>query len=187
MPFLPDPALRFSHPVNRGVVSFLHCQAARAAAAQPAAASDQAAAPDQAAPPPTGPAEAAGAPVTADGFLLHTHAGLCRRLWEACAGLPEPCEALLYGVALLAARGIIFALAFGAGPGEDWLAVRLAAGDASSAYRAGAEPDMGLGDDWLCLDPWQAEGPDAAAQGCLAYWLERAYQNALALPERPFG
>jgi hypothetical protein len=169
MPFLPDPDLRFSHPVNRGVLSFLRCQAARAGASGASNGSDRSDAP------------------AADGYLLHTHPGLCRRLWEACAGLPEPCEALLYGVAFLAARGIIFALAFGAVPGEDSLAIRLAAGDATAAYRAGAEPDMGLGDDWLCLDPWQPAGPEAAAQDCLAYWLERAYQNALALPERPFG
>jgi hypothetical protein len=187
MPFLPDPALRFLHPANRGVVSFLRCQATRSAAASHwSDESDIPAIPDQGPPPPT-----------ADGFLLHTHAGLCRRLWATCSGLPTndnspnqnspPCEALVYGVALLAARGIIFALAFGAGTGEDWLAVRLAGGDSIAAYRDGAEPDLGLGDDWLCLDPWQPAGPDVAAQDRLAYWLERAYQNALTLPERPFG
>ncbi len=114
--------------------------------------------------------------------------GSGRRAWR-CQGRGSRLHAnsLVYGVALLAVRGIIFGLAFGPAPGDDWLAVRLAARDAEAAYRAGAEPDLGLGDDWLCLDPWRPAGPSAGATDCLPYWLERAYQNACALPERPFG
>jgi hypothetical protein len=168
MPFQPDAALRFSHPVNRGVIAFLRCQAVREPVAQPAS-------------------PAAEWPATTDGYLLHTHPDLCRLLWDNCAGLPELCESFVYGVAMLAARGIIFAVAFGHEPGADWLAVRLAPEDANAAYRAGAEPDMGLGDDWLCLDPWRPAAPEFAGSAPLLYWLERAYQNALALPERPFG
>jgi hypothetical protein len=174
MPFQPDAALRFSHPANRGVVSFLRCQAGRSPLAQPALAAGAS---------PPGPAQ----PPVAGGYLLHTHPDLCRLLWEACAGLPEPCDSLVYGVATLAARGIIFALAFGPEPDDDWLAVRLAPADADAAYLAGAEPDMGLGDDWLCLNPWRSAAPDPDAAEPLVYWLERAYQNALALPNRPFG
>ena len=86
-----------------------------------------------------------------------------------------------------AARGIIFAVAFGGAHGEDWLAIRLAVSDAIAAHQAGVEPDLGLGDDWICLDPWQAAGLNGTAQASLAGWLECAYRNALALPERPFG
>jgi hypothetical protein len=90
-------------------------------------------------------------------------------------------------VALLSARGIIFALAFGSVPGEEWLAVRLAPADAGLAYLAEAEPEMDLGDGWFCLDPRRLPAPEQAANAPLVYWLERAYQNALALPDRPFG
>ena len=174
MPFQPDAVLRFSHPANRGVVSFLRCQAGPSPLAQPVPAADAS---------PPEPAQ----PPTAGGYLLHTHPDLCRLLWETGAGLPEPCDSLVYGVAILAARGIIFALAFGPGQDDDWLALRLAPADADAAYLAGAEPDMGLGDDWLCLDLWRSAAPEPAAGGPLDYWLERAYQNALVLPERPFG
>jgi hypothetical protein len=108
-----------------------------------------------------------------EGYELHTHPDLC----EAFEALNRPCYGGVYGVPVLADRGVIFAVA----RGTSFIAFQLPEPERSEARAAGGKEFPEAGDDWISVEGWRTE-TDLMAKWCRA---AHAYANTIAEGKTP--
>jgi hypothetical protein len=114
-------------------------------------------------------------PWALDGFELHTHPDLQERLDHVAAGRPGGHSVGLYGVPVLIAADVVYAIA----GGTSRVYLRIPAGPTrDEVERHGGDADVDFGPEWVGADAWLSDLPSAAGTRLLASWVAAAARAA---------
>lgn len=110
-------------------------------------------------------------PWALDGFELHTHPDLHERLDQVAAGQPGGRSVGLYGVPVLIAADVVYAIA----AGTSRIHLRIAPGATrDEVVRHGGDAAPAFGPEWVGADAWLSDLPSAAGTQLLASWVAAA-------------
>lgn len=110
-------------------------------------------------------------PWALDGFELHTHPDLQERLDQVALGQPGGRSVGVYGVPVLTASDVVYAVA----DGTSRIYLRIPPGATrDEVLRHGGDPDAAYGSEWVGADAWLSDVPGAAGERLLASWVAAA-------------
>jgi hypothetical protein len=114
-------------------------------------------------------------PWALDGFELHTHPDLQERLDHVAAGQPGGRSVGLYGVPVLIAADVVYAIA----GGTSRVYLRIPAGPTrDEVVRHGGDADVDFGPEWVGADAWLSDLTSAEGTRLLASWVAAAGRAA---------
>jgi len=110
-------------------------------------------------------------PWALDGFELHTHPDLQERLDQVALGQPGGPSVGLYGVPVLIAADVVYAIA----GGTSRIYLRIPPGTTrDEVLRHGGDADSAYGPEWVGADAWLSDVPSTAGTQRLASWVAAA-------------
>jgi len=110
-----------------------------------------------------------------DGFELHSHPDLRERLDHVGAGQPGGRSVGLYGVPVLIAADVVYAIA----GGTSRVYLRIPAGTTRDEVMLhGGDADVAFGPEWVGADAWLSDLPSAEGTRLLASWVATAARAA---------
>lgn len=153
---MSDPVTRFPHPANVRILACLQSGAVRSASPSV---------------------------YNVDECVLRTHPDLSERLFDIAGPRATHCQDAAYGHPVLAASGVVFAVAVS----MNALLFRLPEDCWALGVELGGKPAEGAGTGWMAFDAWASARPARQHVDDLRYWCERAFAHAVELARRQAG